>query len=160
MELQCPHCKGAMKDLEDAASHKCHEFPLRTEPISTIIAPTPAKTRRDQILPKANYLNKPKIPCKKCGEEFNIEKHWALHMQLMHDEEKPYECQHCDQKFANPQIVKAHTKRIHEKKFDFICELCGQEFFFNYKLTEHMKRHTEEGIEFKPKPRGTVADFA
>ena len=79
-------------------------------------------------------------PCKICpNKEFKNDKHWELHMKVVHDEERPYKCKKCDAKLSELSSFKDHNKRYHTREFQYMCQLCGKHYVAMGPLKYHLK---------------------
>eukprot|EP00092_Neocalanus_flemingeri_P029541 GFUD01032084.1.p1 GENE.GFUD01032084.1~~GFUD01032084.1.p1 ORF type:complete len:464 (-),score=93.06 GFUD01032084.1:57-1448(-) len=76
-----------------------------------------------------------------CGKVFTSKQRLKLHVQVVHENQKPFECEECKKLFARQDTLRQH-KLIHEGKFDLQCEICSKQFRGRSRILQnHMKRH-------------------
>ncbi len=83
--------------------------------------------------------------CCHCGKAFTQKGALRRHIQVIHNEEKPYKCsfENCNAAFSRKNSLNVHCVE-HTGKYPFTCTLCNKGFKLKDSLTVHFKTHTGE----------------
>ena len=89
----------------------------------------------------------PSVPCPHCPKLFMRGYNMRVHIERVHNKNKPWQCQFCEKTFATTSDLKQHLSshgmgKIHK------CEDCGREFSNRDSAILHRKQHNNERTHF------------
>ena len=69
-----------------------------------------------------------------------------IHVQSVHNKEKPHLCAECGRGFCTPTSLKTHREGVHEKLRNHVCKDCGKTFTTQGSLYVHKQRYHERWV--------------
>ena len=66
-----------------------------------------------------------KIKCNICDASFASNQSIKIHIDSVHEGEKPFNCNICDASFTEKGNLNKHVASVHEGKKPFTCKFCG-----------------------------------
>ena len=115
---------------------------------SIAAAPAPAKENKTGGAGKEETKKgAPSVPCPHCPKLFMRGYNMRVHIERVHNKNKPWQCQFCEKTFATTSDLKQHLSshgmgKIHK------CEDCGREFSNRDSAILHRKQHNNERTHF------------
>merc|ERR1712228_153694 len=87
-----------------------------------------------------------KCPHSDCDDEDLFEFHpdFENHMEIFHNDTKPYKCNQCDTSYARKGSYTRHIGMIHQKKKNYECDVCQKQFYAKQDWRRHCREHTGE----------------
>jgi KRAB domain-containing zinc finger protein len=130
--FKCHFCEHRFLLKQDVTRHQTvtHISKGNPKPTKEILKPKPPPT------PKPKY-----IKCKICSLTFNS-KSLVRHVQVVHDELRPYTCKFCDMKFGRRANHRNHELTHYgPAHYPHKCSLCEQRFLQRRVLDKHLEKH-------------------
>ena len=84
-------------------------------------------------------FKKHKFSCNICGKFFTGQGNRDYHVQLVHENVKPYQCNNCSKWFGRKHHLAEHIKAVHNKLRSFGCKICDKSYSRKHHLYRHVK---------------------
>ena len=116
--------------------------------VSETMAAAPVKENKTGDAGKeGSKKGAPSVPCPHCPKLFMRGYNMRVHIERVHNKNKPWQCQFCEKTFATTSDLKQHLSshgmgKIHK------CEDCGREFSNRDSAILHRKQHNNERTHF------------
>jgi len=109
---------------------------------------------------EARGVKRPGFVCEECGRQFSLVGNLKVHVQTVHNGDRPFSCDLCERRFSRKQNLETHRRVIHENVRPYVCELCDLRFGEKIALTRHTRRHhTDEGQQRQKRKEEALARF-
>lgn len=76
--------------------------------------------------------------CHLCSKTFANRRNLNVHLQTVHNKERPWKCSTCDQEFALKQHLQRH-QNVHTHEKPYKCEVCSKTFSLKFNMDMHIK---------------------
>jgi len=133
--------------------------------------PTNVQVEARTGAPASSTGNKPNVACPHCDKKFMRGYNMRVHIDRVHNKNKPWQCQFCEKSFATTSDLKQHMsthgmgkihkcadcgrqfnnrdsailhRKQHNNERTHVCQECGKGFFKASCLSRHMRCHTGE----------------
>ncbi|CAG5115596.1 unnamed protein product [Candidula unifasciata] len=83
--------------------------------------------------------------CAECGYCSHNKHYYKQHVDLVHNEDRPYKCPHCDYAGKRRHALLEHLV-VHSNQRPFTCDHCNASFRKKGHLTNHIKLHTSQRL--------------
>ncbi|XP_059168860.1 uncharacterized protein LOC131950662 [Physella acuta] len=83
--------------------------------------------------------------CIECGYSSHNKHYYKQHVDLVHNEDRPYKCPHCDYAGKRRHALLEHLV-VHSNQRPFTCDHCNASFRKKGHLTNHIKLHTSQKL--------------
>ncbi|XP_017769673.1 PREDICTED: zinc finger protein 271-like [Nicrophorus vespilloides] len=123
--------------IESLANYGQVELPQISENLPEILEET--KTI-DSPKPEVKYN------CVPCAKTFSCKQNYEIHMNAVHENQKPYECDKCDKKFPYLNSLKCHMLQHTNKSYP--CDTCEKVFNHPSSLVYHKEAEHNNGRKF------------
>eukprot|EP00483_Globobulimina_turgida_P012094 UN12116 len=79
-----------------------------------------------------------------CDELFEFHSDFKAHMQVTHNESRPYKCNKCDNCYPIRGTLICHIEKKHENKKNYECDVCHKQFYGKSDWMNHCRIHSGE----------------
>ncbi|GFS21279.1 zinc finger protein 507-like [Elysia marginata] len=83
--------------------------------------------------------------CQECGYSSHNKHYYKQHVDLVHNDDRPYKCPHCDYAGKRRHALLEHMV-VHSNNRPFTCGHCNASFRKKGHLTNHIKLHTSQRL--------------